>query len=135
MATVNEFEELEVWKKARALSKDLYKATKKEPFCRDYYLAGQVNKSAASVKSNIAEGFERDGHGELMQFLSIAKGSAGELRSQIHTAYDRDYFEKGDYEMYVNRAKEVSRMLHGFIGYLKQSGKRGKKYVGREEKN
>jgi len=78
MASINRFEDLEVWKLAFENASLVYDLTLKEPFCKDYALRDQIRRSAVSVFSNIAEGFERDGNRELINFLSIAKGSCGE---------------------------------------------------------
>jgi four helix bundle protein len=128
MATVNEFEELEIWKKARIIQKEVFKLTKNQFFSRDYRLVTQINDATDSVMGNISEGIERDGHKELMQFLSFAKGSAGEVRSHLWVAFDREYIEQKNFEELHGMCKEVSRMIGGFMRYLRNSDKRGRKY-------
>ncbi len=78
--------------------------------------------------ANIAEGFERDGNKELIQFLSIAKGSAGELRSHLIAAFDLEIVEKDDFEHLYQSSKNISCQLSGFISYLKGSGYKGRKF-------
>jgi four helix bundle protein len=88
MATIRRFEDLNVWQKARDLSKVIYLKSIKGSFSKDFALKDQINAASGSVMDNIAEGFERDGRLEFIQFLSYSKGSAGEVRSQLYRAYD-----------------------------------------------
>ena len=89
MATFSSFEEIEAWKLSRVLANKIYKVSMDGSFSRDYKLKDQINGSSGSVMDNIAEGFERDGTREFIQFLAIAKGSIGETRSQLYRALDR----------------------------------------------
>lgn len=91
MAGVHCFEDLIIWQKARELCKDIHRITKYETFSHDYKFKNQINSSSGSVMDNIAEGFERNGNKEFIQFLYIAKGSCGEVRSQLWRAYDFEY--------------------------------------------
>lgn len=127
------FEEIEVWRKARALTNDLYKVTGNIKFLDDRALKNQLRRAGVSVMSNIAEGFERDGNKEFTQFLYIAKGSAGEIRSQLYVAVDLKYITDEEFTQLSNQAAEISRMLNGFIHYLSQSGIKGIKYKVEEE--
>jgi len=94
MATIKRFEDISAWQKARELSKEIYAITKIGRFSKDYELKGQILKASGSIMDNIAEGFERGGKGEFIQFLGIAKGSCGEVRSQLYRALDREYIDK-----------------------------------------
>src|SRR4030042_2477670 len=90
----NYFEDLEVWKTARELTNRIYGITANGSFSKDYGLRDQIRRAAVSVMSNIAEGYERGGNQELIQFLSVAKGSSGEARSQLYIAMDQAYLDK-----------------------------------------
>jgi four helix bundle protein len=107
------FEDLLVWQKARDLTRAIYELTSAPPFNRDFALRDQLRRAAVSVMSNIAEGYEREGDSEFGHFLSIAKGSCGEVRSQLYVARDQGYIEAAPCERVLERAAEVSRMLHG----------------------
>jgi len=85
------FEELQIWQKARELVKAIYKLSMTDKFKKDYSLVDQIRRSSVSIMSNIAEGFERGSNTEFIQFLYIAKGSAGEVRTQLYIAYDLKY--------------------------------------------
>jgi four helix bundle protein len=88
---IERFEDLIAWQKARALTRCIYDVTRQGPFSRDFGLSRQIQRAAVSIMSNIAEGFERNNPGEFHQFLSIAKGSCAELRSQLYVAVDVGY--------------------------------------------
>ena len=109
------FEDLEVWKRSRAIAVELCKAIRA---CRDFGFRDQLTRSAISVPSNIAEGAERTGRAEFRQFLGYAKGSAGELRTQIMIGADLEYFSTADSERWINECTEISKMLHGLIRSL-----------------
>ena len=91
MATIKSVEESEAFREARCLVKTVYDLTKESPFSKDFGLVDQIRRSAVSVLSNISEGFERDGSSEFIQFLSIAKGSVGEVKAQLVVALDQGY--------------------------------------------
>ncbi len=91
MATIEKFEDLEIWKEARLLSAEIILLSKNTELKTDYKLKNQIKGSSGSVMDNIAEGFERDGNIEFRQFLSVAKGSAGESRSQLYRVFDFKY--------------------------------------------
>ena len=93
MTTFKKFEEIALWQKSRELTKLIYEAPKRENFARDYALRDQIRRASVSIMSNIAEGFERSGTAEFSRFLATAKGSAGEVRSQLYVALDQNYVE------------------------------------------
>ena len=96
MATVKRFEDLDCWQMANELCRLIFLFTSKEIFSKSYPLKSQIDSSSGSVIDNIAEGFERSGRKEFIQFLSIAKGSAGEVRSQLQRAFDRNFITKDE---------------------------------------
>ena len=110
---VERFEDLIAWQKARVLTKDVYLTTMNPRFERDFALCGQIRKSAISVPSNIAEGFERGGRREFHQFLSVAKGSCAELRTQIYIAADIGYIDQPTADKLLAAAAEVGRIVGG----------------------
>ena len=122
------FEDLPVWIRARELVGSIYECSERGRFARDFGLRDQIRRAAVSVVSNIAEGYERDGNRELLQFLSQAKGSCGEVRAQIHLARDQGYVDENRYRELLRRCVEISRMLAGLIRYLKGSELQGRKY-------
>jgi four helix bundle protein len=91
MATVLNFEELEIWQLARQQAIEIFRLYSIEPFSKDWELRNQINAASGSVMDNIAEGFERSGNKEFTNFLLISKGSNGEVRSQLYRAHDRNY--------------------------------------------
>jgi four helix bundle protein len=91
MATIERYEDIQGWQRARELTKFIYAITKQEALARDFSLKDQIRRAAVSVMSNIAEGFERGGRAEFIQFLSIAKSSAAEVQSQLYVALDQEY--------------------------------------------
>ncbi len=128
MGKINRFEDLEVWKLARCFAINIYKITTKERFSNDFRFRDQIRSSASSIMDNIAEGFERDGKKEFIQFLYVAKGSCGETRSQLYRALDVGYIEKEIFESLFQEAELISKSLSNFIKYLKQSDIDGNKY-------
>ena len=128
MAKIERFEDIESWKKSRELAKSVYRITLNQPFARDFGLRDQIRRASVSVLSNIAEGFERDGDKEFVQFLSLAKGSCGEVRAQLYVALDQQYIAAEEFSSLSASATEISRMLSGLIKYLRQSGMQGRKY-------
>lgn len=110
---VRRFEDLVAWQKARALAKAVYRLTSSGPFLKDYGLRDQLRRSAVSVMSNIAEGFERGGRSEFHQFLSVAKGSCAELRSQLYVSLDAEYLNCETFERLIAQAEEAARITGG----------------------
>jgi len=97
MTRIEKFEDIEAWQRARVLCREIYKVTAQENFGRDRGLCGQIRRAAVSVMSNIAEGFERGGNKEFLNFLSVAKGSAGEVRVQLYIALDAGFLSEPEF--------------------------------------
>lgn len=128
MATIERFEDIEAWRQARVLVNDIYAVRNDGQFARDYGLKDQMRRAAVSVLSNIAEGFERGGNKEFIQFLYLAKGSCGEVRAQLYIASDQNYLTDEQFRNLKQQALSISKMLAGFIAYLKNSQYKGAKY-------
>jgi four helix bundle protein len=128
MATFKRFEDITAWQKSRELTNDIYSATSKGNFSKDFGLKDQIRRASVSIMSNIAEGFERSGTAEFAQFLATAKGSAGEVRSQLYVAIDQGYITESAFEALANSATQISRMISGLMDYLRSSGVRGTKF-------
>lgn len=131
MAKAERFEDLEIWQEARVLAKKIFDITHLPCFPKDFGYISQINNAAGSVMDNIAEGFERNGRNEFIQFLSFAKGSAGEVRSQIHRGHDRNYFTPEVYKELTEQIIKISKRLSVFISTLNQSIYRGAKFKDR----
>jgi four helix bundle protein len=127
MTTVRRFEDLEVWKEARKLNRLVYAHSKASAFSKDFALRDQIRRASISVMSNVAEGFERGGDKEFIQFLSIAKGSCGEVRSQLFVALDEKYVSRPEFESAYKQCMAVSRLLAGLLAYLHRSPKQGRR--------
>lgn len=128
MATIHRFEDLEVWQRAREITKDIYGLCRESAFSRDFGLKDQICRSSESVMSNLAEGFERDGNREFVNFLSIAKGSCGEVRSHLYVALDQKYITQNQFDLAYVKCEQNSRGLSGLIKYLNQSEIKGRKF-------
>jgi four helix bundle protein len=126
--SVKQFEDLEVWKDARRLTQRIYHITQAERFSKDFALRDQIRRATISIMSNIAEGFERGGNQEFCQFLYVAKGSCGEVRSQLYIALDQNYISRNEVEQLTNSYQRLSSMISNFITYLKNSGMKGEKF-------
>ena len=113
MSTIERFEELIAWQKARELTREIYQVSRQGQFAKDFGLTGQIQRAAVSVMSNIAEGFERGGRGEFHQFLSAAKASCAELRAQLYVAVDVGYLSRTRFEQLLAQAEEVARIIGG----------------------
>lgn len=128
MPAIQKFEDLRVWKEARSISKWFWQVVESTDLKNDFKLRGQADGSIGSVMDNIAEGFERNGRREFIQFLSIAKGSSGEFRSQLYRLFDRGYIDKEVFEEKLQQLEALSKSLSSFINYLKQSENKGWKF-------
>ncbi|MGH7845708.1 MAG: four helix bundle protein [Candidatus Binatia bacterium] len=128
MATFQRFVDIHAWQKARQLVYEIYKISNRGSFFKDFRLRGQIRDAGISVMSNIAEGFERDGSAEFVQFLAIAKGSTGEVISQLYVALDQGYITEEEFEGLSGLARETGRMIGALMGYLRKSGIKGTKF-------
>ena len=128
MAKINKFEDIESWKRARRLTKEIYEVTAAGRFAHDFGLKDQIRRASVSILSNIAEGFERGGDKEFLQFLSLAKGSCGEARAQLYVALDQQYITNVQFDALSAAAMEVSQLLAGLMKYLRESTLKGNKY-------
>jgi four helix bundle protein len=123
VAKIERFEDIESWRKARVLTNRVYTATNSGPFARDFDLRNQIRRACVSSMSNITEGFERGGGDkEFCRFLSIAKGSAGEVRAQLYVALDAAYLTQAEFDDLTQLVVEVSRLLSRFMQYLGSGG-------------
>jgi hypothetical protein len=125
MPTVKRFEDLDVWKTARELNRVISDLIEKGNFRNNSCLINQIFGSAGSVMDNIAEGFERGSTAEFMLFLGYAKGSCGELRSQLHRSLDSGYITQDDFQKLFELTIRVSHMSQKLMSYLKCSGLAG----------
>jgi four helix bundle protein len=114
------FEYLTVWKRSSALAVKIYHSLKG---CKDYSLRDQIIRSAISISSNIAGGFERNSNKQFAQYLQFAKGSCGELRSQLYICAETGLPDSGQAESFRKEAIEISQMIHGLIKRCRQNNK------------
>lgn len=128
MSTIQSFEDLEIWQKARSICKEIFEIREKSGLKTDYRLYDQINGSSGAVMDNIAEGFERNGNKEFNQFLSIAKASCGETRSQLYRILDRNYITKEEFDVQYEKQIALSKQTSGFMHYLQQSQLKGTKF-------
>ena len=128
MATFKRFEDIEAWQLARELCKLVYKVTSKGEFAKDFGFRNQIRDAAGSSMDNIAEGYERDGTKEFINFISISKGSVGEVRSQAYRALDVGHVTKEEFQELINLAERVSKADFGLMKYLKECELKGVKY-------
>lgn len=128
MATIKRFEDLEIWQEARSLAQIIHKITIETDLKSDFKLKEQIKSSSGSIMDNIAEGFERDGNLEFRQFLSIAKGSAGETRSQLYRLFDCDYISESELEELKSNCEKLSGKIKNFISYLNKKEFKGNKF-------
>ncbi len=110
---IERFEDLIAWQKARKLTQLIYQVSRRGAFAKDFGLSGQIQRSAVSIMSNISEGFERGGRGEFHQFLSIAKASCADVRSQLYVAFDVGYLNQNEFDHLLAQAEEVARIVGG----------------------
>lgn len=124
MATVERFEDLDVWQNARTLANLVYALSAEGAFARDFALKSQMRRAAVSVMSNIAEGFESRTQALFIDFLGRAKGSAGEVRAQLYLALDQLYLSQAEFDETCRLVSLCSRQLSNLIRYLESQPKR-----------
>jgi four helix bundle protein len=129
MAKICRFEDIEAWKKARELTKKIYEITTQGNLARDYTLKDQLRRAAISIMANIAEGFEREGNKEFKQFLAMTKGSVGEVKAQLYVALDASLIDSASFTNVMALADETTRLIAGFLKYLKASDHKGSKFM------
>ncbi|GAB3313654.1 four helix bundle protein [Hymenobacter humi] len=133
MATIRRFEDLTCWQTARAVAQDVYRISKAGEMARDFGLVNQIRRAAGSVMDNIAEGFDRGSRGEFVQFLGFAKGSAGEVKSQLYRAFDQNYLDSATFEALCEKVDNNSRLIKGMLTYLSSSAIKGERYQSLQE--
>lgn len=127
---VSDFEELRIYQESRILAKQVYEITRKGEFKFDTRFVQQIRASSGSISDNIAEGFERQGNKEFIQFLYIAKGSCGEFRSQINRAFDAGFIDPDTHNQMYNDCKKLGAGILNFIQSLKNFESKGSKFMG-----
>ena len=128
MASFKKFKDINAWQKSRELSKVIFSLINKKEFKNDRSLVWQITKSSGSMMDNIAEGFERGGNKEFIQFLAIAKGSSAEVRSQLYRALDQNFISENELSEAYDLATEISKMIHNLIKYIKSTEYKGYKF-------
>ena len=128
MALIKRFEDLEIWQHARKLCNMIHILTQKDLFSKDYSLKDQIKRSSGSVMDNIAEGFERGGNKEFIQFLFISKSSSAEVRSQLYRALDSKYINESEFKEAYDLANLIASSISNFVNYLKKSDIKGRKF-------
>jgi four helix bundle protein len=128
MAPIKKFEDIEAWQKTRELAKTIYDVTAGGKFSRDFGLKDQIRRAAVSILSNIAEGFERGGDKEFVQFIAMAKGSSAEVRAQLYVALDQGYVAQETFDRLSDLTIQINRMLSGLMKYLRSSEYKGSKF-------
>jgi four helix bundle protein len=122
---IKSFEDLDIWKVSLKLTKIIYDLTAKSLFSKDFVLRDQIRRAVISISSNIVEGFEKNNNNELIRFLRIAKGSAGETRNQIIIAYTIGYITEAEFKFTNELIIDLSNQIGRFIVYLETNRKNG----------
>jgi four helix bundle protein len=125
---IKKFEDLEIWQEARDLCKFVFLITSNKPFCNDFRFRDQMRASSGSAMDNISEGFDIGGNKEFYQFLSISRGSCGEVRSQSYRAYDWNYISEDQFKELLERTEKLTRKTINLMHHLKTSSLKGSKY-------
>lgn len=125
---IEKFEDLDIWQEAREFSRQIFQITNTGLFSKDFQFRNQIRSSSGSIMDNIAEGFERSGRKEFIQFLSIAKGSCGETKSQLYRASDAEYINKETCTDLISMTNTIAKKIDRLIQYLKKSNYSGAKF-------
>mgnify|MGYP003440221806 FL=1 len=128
MATVERFEDLVIWQLAREVCNDIYNLIESTSLGKNYALKEQMDRCSGSVMDNIAEGFEWNGNKEFIQFLSVAKASCGELRSQLYRTLDRKHIDSQTFDVQIEKVTILSKKISAFMTYLINSDQKGSKF-------
>jgi len=128
MSTFQRFTDIEAWQKARELTCQMYRVSNRGSFSKDFGLRRQIRDASVSIMSNIAEGFDRNGTAEFVQFLAIAKGSVAEVASQLYVAMDQKYVSAEEFDQLIGLANETGRKIGALMNYLRKSGIKGVKF-------
>ena len=126
--TIKDFEDLVIYQKSRELAKKVYVITRQDEFKYDTRFVQQIRAAAGSISDNIAEGFERQGNKEFKNFLFIAKGSCGEVRSQLNRAFDVGFIDEEAYHQMYDECKKLAVSINHFIQTLKDSDYKGTEF-------
>ncbi len=118
---IERFEDIEAWKEARTLAKDIYALF---AWCHDFGFRDQIQRASVSIMSNIAEGFDRHSNKEFIQFLVISRASTAEVKSLLYTGFDTGYISRDQFENLYSRCMKISGLLNGFIRYLRNSSRK-----------
>ncbi|GAA0871800.1 four helix bundle protein [Gangjinia marincola] len=128
MAKITKFEELEVWQRSRKLSSQVHELIISTKILSNFRLRDQMEGSSGSIMDNIAEGFDRDGNKEFHNFLSYAKGSAGELKSQLYRSLDKGYITNENFESLSQECETIKNKIGALMFYLRKSDYKGIKF-------
>jgi four helix bundle protein len=131
MANINDFRDFDAFKACRAFAREIGFLVRSTPLRRNRNLADQMERASISILSNFAEGAERDGNTEFIQFLSISKGSIGELRAQLIYSLDTELIDQIKYDTLDTMATSAGKLVGGLVRYLKTSGRLGRKFENR----
>ena len=131
MATIKRFEDIKAWQLARELDFELYQCYREGDFYKDFSFKDQISRAAGSIMDNIAEGYERDGNKEFINFLSYSKGSCGEVRSQLYRALDRKYITKDKFDYLKLKTENINGKISSLMNYLINSNIKGTKFKNR----
>ena len=129
MASIKRFEDMKVWQEARIINREIYRVTRNKRFSKDYAMRDQIRRASISISANIVEGYERGATKEFIYFLSIAKGSAGEVLNLLYLALDEQYIEGGEFEILYEKVLILMRRMGSLMKYLKNTDLRGSRYL------